>query len=114
MPAGEEEKKSVQRKLENLKRDNSIGNADKPKKTIEMLEATLTEDEMNTLKHIRAGQMLRFEDHHSIDNLTADIIDGRRINLERGSLGLVKPIGAEKKQEQTDMMTMPREVKFSD
>lgn len=89
-----------------LEQDNSAGNADKPKKTVEMLEANLSEDETRILNTIRARQMLQSEDTMNIENLAADIIDGRRINLERGSLSLVKPTGAEKKKGEVDMMAL--------
>lgn len=107
-PAGEEEKKKVLKKLEavSLEQDDSAGNANKPRKTIEMLEANLTEDEMRILNIIHARQMLRSEDTMNIENLAADIIDSRRINLEHGSLGLAKATGAEKKKEQIDGIAM--------
>lgn len=73
---------------------------------VEMLEAKLTEDETRILNTIRARQMLRSEDIMNIENLAADIIDGRRINLEHGSLGLAKATGAEEKKEQIDVLAL--------
>lgn len=73
---------------------------------VEMLEATLTEDETRILNTIRACQMIRAEDTVHIENLVADIIDGRRINLEHGSLGLAKATGPVKKRQQ--IIAMPR------
>ena len=89
-----------------LEQDDEAGNAPKPKKTVQMLEANLTEDERRILNTIRARQMLRSEDTMNIENLAADVIDGRRINLERGKLGLVKPSGVEIKREQVDVMAL--------
>lgn len=96
------------KKLEaiSLEQDDSAGNADKPKKTVEMLEANLTEDETRILNTIRARQMLQSEDTMNIDNLSADIIEGRRINLEHGSLGLAEATSADKKSERTDMLAL--------
>lgn len=71
-----------------------------------MLEANLSEDETRILNTIRARQMLQSEDTMNLENLAADIIDGRRINLERGSLSLVKPTGAEKKKGQVDVLAL--------
>ena len=49
----------------------------------------LTEDELKILNHIRAKQMLRFEDSLNLDHYSADAIDGLAPNLKHGSLGLV-------------------------
>ena len=89
-----------------LAQDDEAGNADKPKTTVQMLEANLTEDETRILNTIRARQMMRSEDLINIENVTADIIDGRRINLERGSLGLATATGFETKKEQVDVRAL--------
>ena len=49
----------------------------------------LTEDELKILNHIRAKQMLRFEDTLNLNHFGSDAIDGLAPNLKRGSLGLV-------------------------
>lgn len=49
----------------------------------------LTEDEMKILNHIRAKQMLRFEDTLNLNHYGADAIHGLAPNLKTGSLGLV-------------------------
>ncbi len=49
----------------------------------------LTEDELKILNHIRAKQMLRFEDTFNLNHFGSDAIDGLVPNLKRGSLGLV-------------------------
>ncbi|MCJ1430268.1 hypothetical protein MMC29_008185 [Sticta canariensis] len=107
-PTDEEERKSVLKKLEavGLEQDNSVGNADEPKKTVEMQKANLTENEMHILNTIRARQILRPEDMFSIDNFAADIIDDKRINLERGSLGLAKATPAKEMIEKIDMWAL--------
>ncbi len=119
-PVDEGEKRAVLQKLEtlSLEQDDSAGNATKPKQTVEMLEANLTEDETRILNTIRGRQMLRSEDTMNIENLAADVINGRRINLERGSLGLVEPSAADKKKDTVDILALmvgeerPAEVKM--
>lgn len=49
----------------------------------------LTEDELKILNHIRAKQMLRFEDTLNLNHFGSDAIAGLTPNLKRGSLGLV-------------------------
>ena len=49
----------------------------------------LTEDELKILNHIRAKQMLRFEDTLNLNHYGADAIDGLVPNLKLGKLGLV-------------------------
>lgn len=89
-----------------MEQDGSASSADNPKMTVKMLEANLTEDETRILNTIRARQMLRSEDTMDIENFAADIIDGRRINLEHGSLGLAEATGAEEKKEKIDVMAL--------
>ncbi|KAL8667337.1 MAG: hypothetical protein Q9168_007295 [Polycauliona sp. 1 TL-2023] len=107
-PVDENEKKAVLKKLEDMtiEEDQTARTASQPKKTAEMLEATLTEDETRILNTIRGRQMLRSEDTINIENLAADVIDGKRINLERGSLGLVSPSATEKKKDGEDVMAL--------
>lgn len=107
-PVDEAEKRRVLQKLESvsLEQDDKAGDAPKAKKTAQMLEANLTEDETRILNAIRARQMLKAEDTMDIEHLAADVIDGRRINLERGALGLVKPGIAERKKDQVDVMAL--------
>lgn len=94
-PVDEAAKNAVLKKLENMTLEQNSKAGSNPKQTVEMLEATLTEDEMRILNTIRGRQMLRSEDTINIDNLAADVIDGKRINLERGNLGLVAPSATE-------------------
>ncbi|KAL8749484.1 MAG: hypothetical protein Q9199_007654 [Rusavskia elegans] len=107
-PVDEAEKKAVLKKLENvsLEQNDPASDGSKPKQTVEMLEATLTEDETRILNTIRGRQMLRSEDTINIENLAADVIDGRRINLERGSLGLVEPSATVEKKEVDDVLAL--------
>ncbi|CAO1599691.1 hypothetical protein XANCAGTX0491_003407 [Xanthoria calcicola] len=108
-PVDEAEKRAVLKKLENVRLDQEAATSDassKPKQTVEMLEATLTEDETRILNTIRGRQMLRSEDTINIENLAADVIDGKRINLERGSLGLVEPSAAFEKKEVDDVLAL--------
>ncbi|KAL8906365.1 MAG: hypothetical protein Q9207_002077 [Kuettlingeria erythrocarpa] len=106
-PVDEAEKQKVLKKLESVgvEQDEKANGdaAGKPKQTAKMLEANLNEDETRILNTIRARQMMKSEDTMNIDNLAADIIDGRRINLERGALGLVKPSAVEKKKKHVDV-----------
>lgn len=49
----------------------------------------LSEDELKILNHIRAKQMLRFEDTLNLNHYGADAIDGLVPNLKTGKLSLV-------------------------
>lgn len=49
----------------------------------------LSEDELKILNHIRAKQMLRFEDTLNLNHFGSDAIDGLTPNLKRGSLSLI-------------------------
>ena len=89
-----------------VEQDSAAGDAEKPKKTAQMLEANLTEDETRVLNTIRARQMLRSEDIMDIEHLGVDVIDGRRINMERGSLGLATPMSGKQKKEAVDVMAL--------
>ncbi|KAL8917540.1 MAG: hypothetical protein Q9208_007901 [Pyrenodesmia sp. 3 TL-2023] len=104
-PVDEAEKRKVLQKLDTagLELAEIAGDAPKPKQKALMLEANLTEDETRILNAIQARQMLKAEDSVNIDNLAKDIIDGRRINLERGALGLVKPGAVEARKNFVDV-----------
>ena len=101
-------KQKVLQKLETarIEQGDEAGSTAKPNEAAQKLEATLTEDEIGILNTIRAREMLRIDDSLNTDNLAADVIDGRRINLVHGDLGLVKPTGLEKRKEQVDSMAM--------
>lgn len=60
------------------------------------LQSVLTPEQFNTLKTIRARQMLRTDEWISIDGLGSDVIDGLSPNLLTGQLGLVEPSKAYK------------------
>ncbi|KAI4141556.1 MAG: hypothetical protein LQ341_003495 [Variospora aurantia] len=107
-PADEAEKQKVLAKLEKVSvaDDAEAGMAPKPAQTAQMLEANLTEEETQILNTIRARQMIRAEDTMDIENLAADVLDGRRINLVRGALGLVKPTGPQVKRDVPDIMAL--------
>lgn len=49
----------------------------------------LIEDELKILHHIRAKQMLRFEDTLNLNHFGTDAIDGLAPNLRKDALGLV-------------------------
>ena len=59
------------------------------KENLEKLTEKLTEDELKILNHIRAKQMLRFEDTINLDHFGSVAIDGLTPNLKRGNLTLV-------------------------
>ncbi|OAA56183.1 Tryptophan halogenase [Niveomyces insectorum RCEF 264] len=61
------------------------------------LEAYLTPDELNILNTVHAREMVRSEDTLNIDTFTSDVIDGRALNMVRGSLGLISAEEAAKK-----------------
>lgn len=54
-------------------------------------ESVLTPEEMRILSTIRAREMVRQEDILSIETFNTDTINDLTANLERGSLGLVRP-----------------------
>lgn len=70
-------------------------------KTKGELEASMSPEELHIMHQIRARQMIRTEDTVNIDTFTVDTIEGLTVNLQRGSLGLIKPCG-DKKMEQLD------------
>lgn len=78
-----EERKAVLDKVATITSDNK-GVIDE-KANLEKL----TEDELKILNHIRAKQMLRFEDTLNLNHYGADAIDGLVPNLKTGKLGLV-------------------------
>ncbi|KAL8709512.1 MAG: hypothetical protein Q9220_005754 [cf. Caloplaca sp. 1 TL-2023] len=82
--------------------------AGKPKKNAKDLEVDLTEDEKQILTTIRARQMLRIEDIIHNDNLAADVIDGMRINLVRGQLGLAQAQAGMRLTEKEQFESMTR------
>ncbi|KAH8693296.1 hypothetical protein BGW36DRAFT_347758 [Talaromyces proteolyticus] len=77
-----EARQEVLDKLESVK-------ADPDAETKEDLEK-LNEDELATLRTIRARQMLRTEDSMNIENFSNDVIDGFAPRLIHGKLGLNK------------------------
>ena len=82
-----EERKKV---LEKVAAVNGIKSAiPNAKADLEKLTEKLTEDEMRILNHLRARQMLRFEDTANLNHFGSDAIDGFTPNLKRGSLTLV-------------------------
>lgn len=106
-PVDEAEKRKVLQKLEtvSVEQDTTTGSEPAPQKqTAKMLEANLNEDETRILNGIRARQMLKAEDTMNIQHVAADVIDGRRINLERGNLGLVEPSAGEQMKAAEDIM----------
>ncbi|KAI4178786.1 MAG: hypothetical protein L6R41_008209 [Letrouitia leprolyta] len=105
-PVDEAAKQKVLKKLEqvSIQSDSATGSTAAPqKKTAQMLEANLDEDETKILNAIRARQMLKAEDTMNLGHVAADVIDGRRINLVRGELGLVEP-GLGEVQDSVDIM----------
>ncbi|KAL8698812.1 MAG: hypothetical protein Q9201_006366 [Fulgogasparrea decipioides] len=110
IPTSDTEAQNVLNKVEAAKEDqnNEIGKDGKPKKTVKDLETNLTEDEKRILTTIRARQMLRIEDIIHNDNLAADVIDGMRINLVRGQLGLSKASAGKRLTEKEQYESMTR------
>lgn len=81
-PVDTAKRDAVLKKVEDLE---TSGHANSHKE----LEAYLTPDEMLILNTVRAREMVRSEDTVNIDTFTSDTIDGRALNMVRGSLGLV-------------------------
>ena len=47
-----------------------------------------TEDDKRVVAAINARKVLRTEDINHINNIVTDVLEGRRLRFERGSLGL--------------------------
>ena len=82
------------------------GAAIKPKTAVQMPETSLPEDKTRILPTICARRVLRLEDIMSYNVVAAGIIDGRRINLKRGTLGLVRPTNGEIIQDEPEGMVL--------
>ncbi|KAL9124475.1 MAG: hypothetical protein Q9217_006191 [Psora testacea] len=106
-PAGKEEREAVLRKVEDISNNASDNKMDlKSKEGAEMLEATLSPDEMRILTTIRARQMVRTEDIVSIEHFNTDTIDGMVPNMKRGELGLVRPVESQLKNSNVDVLAV--------
>jgi hypothetical protein len=81
-PVDAAKRDAVMKRVEDLK---ISGTAKDPKE----LEAYLSPEELHILNTVRAREMVRSEDTVNIDTFTSDIIDGRAVNMVRGSLGLI-------------------------
>ena len=111
IPTGNAEASAVLEKVEAAKKEAAVteyGPDDKPKKSVKDLETNLTDKEKNILTTIRARQMLRIEDIIHNDNLAADVIDGMRISLVRGGLGLAKAQAGMRLTEKEQFESMTR------
>lgn len=97
MPIDSEKKEAVLRKMDSL----GLNDETLDSKTKGELEASMSPEEVRIMHQIRARQMLRSEDTVNIDTFSVDTIRGLTVNLQRGSLGLIKPCG-DKKVEQLD------------
>jgi hypothetical protein len=79
--------------------DLGLNNEALDTKTKGELEASMSEEEVRIMHQIRARQMIRTEDTVNLDTFSVDTINGLTVNLEQGSLGLVKPSAGKKSQE---------------
>ncbi|KAL2261621.1 hypothetical protein VTK26DRAFT_3740 [Humicola hyalothermophila] len=92
-PVNVAEKKELMEKMRKLAGSDPNGNVtdEDLSRAAAELEAVLTPEQLNTLKTIRARQMLRSEEWIGIDHIGNDVIDGLSPNLVTGQLGLVEP-----------------------
>lgn len=97
IPIDSEKKEAVLRKMDSLGLNDETLDA----KTKGELEASMSPEEVHIMHQIRARQMIRTEDTVNIDTFSFDTIEGLTVNLQRGSLGLIRPCG-DKKMEQLD------------
>ena len=66
---------------------------------------------MKILNHIRAKQMLRFEDTLNLNHYGADAIDGWVPNLKHGKLGLVPEVGSKLSKLEVPTLDLLEQVK---
>ncbi|KAJ5098538.1 hypothetical protein N7532_005539 [Penicillium argentinense] len=59
---------------------------------MQAFQPDLSAEEQQTVKHIRARQMMRTEDTMNLETFGTDAIDGLLPNLKRGSLGLMTSV----------------------
>jgi hypothetical protein len=92
IPIPPEQKDAVLEKMEKL----GLNDDTLDSKTKGELESSMSTEEIRIMNSIRARQMLRSEDTINIDTFSTDTIGGLTANLERGKLGLVKPVSGDK------------------
>ncbi|KAF2667281.1 non-heme halogenase [Microthyrium microscopicum] len=82
------DKESVLQKIKGI---NLAGpTTSKTRDEIKAIEAQLNDGEKQALDALRARPVLRFEHSMNIDSFNFIVIDGLKLSLQRGSLGLVK------------------------
>jgi len=58
--------------------------------TTEAYQNNFTAEELRAIEHIRARNAMGTQRTFDLDNFGTDVINGMRLNLQRGTLGLVK------------------------
>ena len=81
-----EEKEHILRKFA-FNRVNMIG--DNLRKSADEYEDSHSLEELRVLTHIRARDAMDTRTTFDLDNFSTDIINGMRVNLQRGELGLI-------------------------
>ncbi len=62
---------------------------DKLKEVADAYQKSLSTEELRVINHIRARSMIDTKSTFDLDNFGTDVINGMRVNLQRGNLGLV-------------------------
>lgn len=84
-----EEKESVLRKVVS-NGENIMGDSDNLKQCGDAYEKIFSSEELRVVNHIRARDIMDTKSTFDLDNFGTDVIDGMRVNLQRGKLGLVR------------------------
>ena len=84
-----EDRASVLKKIDDAQKEDLArgANAEGPT-AMERLQMTLTEEEKSAFKYIETRKHMRLDDTLTINSFVSDVVDGRRLRLERGRLGL--------------------------
>lgn len=77
------------RKIDEAQKEDLARGADGQGPTaMERLQLTLTDEEKSAFKYIETRKHMRLDDTLTINSFVSDVVDGRRLRLERGKLGL--------------------------
>ena len=84
-----EDRTSVLKKIDDAQKEDLArgANAEGPT-AMERLQMSLTEDEKSAFKYIETRKHMRLDDTLTINSFVSDVVDGRRLRLERGRVGL--------------------------
>ena len=82
-----EERESALQKLTSMGENITDGHL---KNNVNIYKENFSQEELRVISHIRARRVMDTKSTFSLDNFSTDVIDGMRVNLQRGKLGLVR------------------------